>query len=410
MDTTKSVKLVQSASTLPRMKLMERAFAWMLRDLQSGSLQIQFLSGAECVLGEQGDAQIQLKIQRAAFFSKVFSSGSVGLGESYVDGDWDTPDLSALLLLLAKNQQDLGRVRRGFSLLTQQMNRLYHRARRNTLENSQVNIQEHYDLSNAFYQSFLDPTMTYSSAYFSNPEESLEQAQLRKIDRMLDLAGVSAGDSILEIGSGWGALALRAAQRGCRVKTITLSEEQFYYSKALFQASPYADQIEIVLEDYRCQHGQYDAVLSCEMIEAVGREYLESYFEVIQRSLKPGARAVLQAITISDDRYASYSRSCDWIQKHIFPGGHLPSPGAIRGHVADTKELQVIAMYPFGHDYAETLRRWAQAFNASEGEVDALGFDAGFRRKWNYYFSYCEAGFEAELIDVQHVLLERSSR
>ena len=283
MDTTKSVKLVQSASTLPRMKLMERAFAWMLRDLQSGSLQIQFPSGAECVLGEQGDAQIQLKIQRAAFFSKVFSSGSVGLGESYVDGDWDTPDLSALLLLLAKNQQDLGRVRRGFSLLTQQMNRLYHRARRNTLENSQVNIQEHYDLSNAFYQSFLDPTMTYSSAYFSNPEESLEQAQLRKIDRMLDLAGVSAGDSILEIGSGWGALALRAAQRGCRVKTITLSEEQFYYSKALFQASPYADQIEIVLEDYRCQHGQYDAVLSCEMIEAVGREYLESYFEVMFR-------------------------------------------------------------------------------------------------------------------------------
>ncbi|MDQ8206115.1 cyclopropane-fatty-acyl-phospholipid synthase [Coraliomargarita sp. SDUM461003] len=408
MDTTKSVKLVQAASTLPRMKLMERALAWMLRDLQFGSLQIQFPSGAECVLGEQGDAQIQLKIHRAAFFSKVFSSGSVGLGESYVDGDWDTPDLSALLLLLAKNQQDLGRVGRGFSLLTQQMNRLYHRARRNTLEKTQTNIQEHYDLSNDFYQSFLDPTMTYSSAYFQDHTESLEQAQLRKIDRMLDLAGVAAGDSILEIGSGWGALALRAAQRGCHVKTITLSEEQFTYSKELFARAGCADRVGIALEDYRRQQGQYDAVLSCEMIEAVGREYLQSYFQVIRRSLKPGARAVLQAITISDDRYDSYSRSCDWIQKHIFPGGHLPSPGAIRAHVADTKDMQVLGLHLFGRDYAETLRRWAQSFNAAEGDVDALGFDARFRRKWNYYFSYCEAGFDAELIDVQHVVLERS--
>jgi cyclopropane-fatty-acyl-phospholipid synthase len=287
------------------------------------------------------------------------------------------------------------------------MNRLYHRARRNTLEKSKANIQAHYDLSNAFYQTFLDPTMTYSSALFRAPSESLEQAQLNKIDRMLDLAGVGAGDSILEIGSGWGALALRAAQRGCRVKTITLSEAQFDYAKALFKREGVDAQVEIALEDYRIQEGRYDAVVSCEMIEAVGREFLDSYFKVVSRSLKPGARAVIQAITIPDERYESYSRNCDWIQKHIFPGGHLPSPGAIRRHLKNAGEAQLLELHAFGRDYAETLRRWALAFNQAEAKVDALGFDPTFRRKWNYYFSYCEAGFDADLIDVQHAVIEK---
>jgi cyclopropane-fatty-acyl-phospholipid synthase len=308
---------------------------------------------------------------------------------------------------LAKNQKDLGRVRRGFSLLTQQMNRLYHRARRNTLEKSKENIQAHYDLSNDFYRTFLDPTMTYSSALFREPAESLEQAQLNKIDRILDLAGVGEGDHVLEIGSGWGALALRAAQRGSRVKTITLSEEQFAYARDLFDREGVSDRVDIALEDYRIQTGQYDAVLSCEMIEAVGREYLDSYFQIVSQSLKPGARAVIQAITIPDERYESYSSGCDWIQKHIFPGGHLPSPGAIRRHMANAGDASVLVMHRFGHSYAQTLRHWADAFNAAEARVDSLGFDASFRRKWNYYLSYCEAGFEADLIDVQHVVIEK---
>ena len=199
---------------------IERFFAWMLRNLGGGSLQITFPSGAQTIVGDSGFPLFQLKIKNPHFFNKVLSGGSVGFGESYVEGDWDTPDLSGLLLLLAKNQKDLGRVGRGFSIIAKQANRIYHKARRNTLGRSKENIQAHYDLSNDFYQTFLDPSMTYSSALFQSLEESLEQAQFNKIDRMLDLARVGEGDSILEIGSGWGALALRAARRGCRVTSI----------------------------------------------------------------------------------------------------------------------------------------------------------------------------------------------
>ena len=225
---------------------------------------------------------------------------------------------------------------------------------------------------------------------------------------MLDLAGVKAGDEILEIGSGWGALAIRAAQRGARVKTITLSDEQFVLAQERFVDAGVANQVEIKIQDYRTLEGQFDAVLSCEMIEALCKEYLPSYFETIQRSLKPGAKAVIQAITIPDDRYESYSRSCDWIQKHIFPGGHLPSPGAIRDCVENAGDMAIQSMDGFGSDYAETLQRWQREFNTNRAKVHALGFDQRFCRKWNYYFSYCEAGFAAELIDVKHVVLERN--
>ena len=186
-----------------------------------------------------------------------------------------------------------------------------------------------------------------------------------------------------------------------------MSKEQFTYSKDLFEREGVSDCVEIVLEDYRIQTGLYDAVLSCEMIEAVGREYLDSYFQIVSQSLKPKGRAVIQAITIPDERYESYSRSCDWIQKHIFPGGHLPSPSAIREHIVRAGEATEVKMESFGHDYAETLRRWATSFNAAESAVDGLGFDKAFRRKWNYYLSYCEAGFDADLIDVQHVVIEK---
>lgn len=408
MDTTKPVTLVDTSKALP-LRPTERLFAWMLRGLHRGSLRITFPSGAEKILGDKAYPLTEMRIHDGAFFKKVISGGSVGFGESYVDGDWDSPDLSALLGLLARNQKEMGRVQRGFSMLTASANRLYHKARRNTLEKSKQNIQEHYDLSNEFYTTFLDPTMTYSSALFAASNQSLEAAQINKIDRMLDLAGVGPGDRILEIGSGWGALALRAAKRGCQVKTITLSEEQYAYAKALFEREAVSDQIEIVLEDYRLQRGEYDAVLSCEMIEAVGKEYLESYFKIVSQSLKSGGKAVIQAITIPDARYEAYSNSCDWIQKHIFPGGHLPSPGAIHRHVEGSGSARVVEMQGFGRDYAETLRRWASDFNAAEAEVDALGFDSKFRRKWNYYLSYCEAGFDADLIDVQHVVIEKNS-
>ena len=394
----------------PRPNLFERLFLRALGQLKGGCLRIYFPSGACVQLGEADDAPTELLIKDAAFFRKVFAGGSVGLGEAYVAGLWNTSDLSKLLTLLANNHRELGRVQYGFSIVAQKMNQLYHRSRRNTLEQSRENIQEHYDLSNAFYETFLDPTMTYSSALFHSQAETLEQAQWNKIDRILDLAELKAGDHVLEIGSGWGALAQRAAERGCRVKTITLSDEQFHYAKARFEQAGIADKVEIALQDYRTLEGQFDAVFSCEMIEAVGHEYLESYFQIIQQSLKPGARAVIQGITIPDERYERYCRSCDWIQKYIFPGGHLPSPNAIKHNVSQAGDMAVLAMEPFGKDYAETLHRWAVDFNANQAEVNRLGFDAEFCRKWNYYLSYCEAGFAAGLIDVQHVVLQRGAK
>ena len=389
-------------------QLLERLFLRALGDLQGGCLRIYFPSGACVLIGDQTTPLIELLIKDTTFFRKVMSGGSVAFGESYVDGLWETSDLSGLLILLANNQREMGRILYGFSAITKKINQLYHRARRNTLEQSKENIQAHYDLSNAFYETFLDPTMTYSSALFHSKEETLEQAQWNKIDRILDLADLKPGDHVLEIGSGWGALAQRAAERGCTVKTITLSEEQYSYAKSRFKAAGLHDSITIELQDYRTLVGQFDAVVSCEMIEAVGREFLESYFSTIQQSLKPGAKAVIQAITIPDERYERYCNSCDWIQKYIFPGGHLPSPGAIEANVDQAGDMAVLAMEPFGHDYAETLHRWAVDFKAKQSAVNELGFDAQFCRKWNYYFSYCEAGFNAGLIDVQHVVLQRN--
>ncbi|MGJ8639501.1 MAG: class I SAM-dependent methyltransferase [Opitutaceae bacterium] len=409
MDTTRTSVLNSKRQEPVRLRFVERVFVKLLSGIRHGSMRIEFPSGGFVVVGDHSLPLTTLQILDSAFFKRVLSGGSVGFGEAYVDGLWTTGDLSELLKLMARNQANVGRLRKGFSVIARQCNRLYHLARKNTLRKSRENIQSHYDLSNDFYESFLDRTMTYSSAYFESYDEDLEKAQLNKIDRMLDLAGVKAGDSILEIGTGWGALALRAAQRGCSVKTVTLSDEQHLYAGERFEDEGVAEQVDLCIQDYRNVIGQFDAVVSCEMIEAVGKEFLPSYFEKIRDCLKPSGKAVIQAITISDDRYEQYCRSCDWIQKHIFPGGHLPSPGAIRQHVAEAGEMTVERMDAFGHDYAETLRRWAKAFNGSCAKVDQLGFDEAFRRKWNYYLSYCEAGFDTDLIDVQHVVIKKES-
>jgi len=412
METPSAKKLVASSAAtqaaVPRMSVKERVFVRLLRGLKGGALQLIFPSGASVRVGAANDdAPAQLSIVDTRFFKLVLSGGSVGFGEAYVAGYWTTDDLTGLLHLMAQNQQEVGRLRQGFSWFAQRVNQLYHRARRNTLEQSRENIQQHYDLSNDFYATFLDSSMTYSSAYYGGRKLSLEEAQWAKVDRMLDLAEVGAGDSILEIGSGWGALAERAALRGCQVKTITLSQQQLLYAQSRFERAGLNQQIEIALEDYRHVAGEFDAVISCEMIEAVGREYLESYFQVIQQRLKSGGKAVVQAITIPDARYEAYSRGCDWIQKHIFPGGHLPSPAAIKGCVTAAGAMRVVQIDGFAQDYATTLNEWAQRFKQQHAAITKLGFDAEFCRKWNYYLSYCQAGFLTELIDVKHVVLQR---
>ena len=388
-------------------RLLEAIFVHQLSNLQGGCIQFTGPSGRHQLLGEQQFNAIELQVRHADFYAAVFAGGSIAFGEAYQAGQWSTNDLPALLTLIARNQQALGRIRKGLSWLQQRLNRLYHQARKNTLQKSRENIQAHYDLSNDFYQCFLDASMTYSSALFTDKAQSLEAAQMAKIDRILDLAEIPAGGSILEIGTGWGALALRAAERGYRVKTITLSQAQYDYARQSFANAAHSDAIDLQLQDYRTLNGQYDAVVSCEMIEAVGKEYLDSYFEVIAACLKPSAKAVIQAITIPDERYAAYCKQCDWIQKHIFPGGHLPSLGALQRSVTSTARLKWISIAGFGHAYARTLHHWFERFNAASTQVHKLGFNAAFCRKWNYYLAYCEAGFITDLIDVKHLVVQK---
>lgn len=413
METAQSPNLAPQVAhsvdaSTDRAVVSEFIFDRLLRRFRVGRLEVVCPNGRRAEYGQGLGAPAVMQVQDASFFARVMKEGAVGFGDAFVEGLWTSDDLAGVLGVFARNQNGLGWVNRGLSVVHRWANRLYHVRRRNTLSGSRENIEAHYDLSNDFYRVFLDDTMTYSSALFEGDfSVDLETAQQQKIERMLDLADVMPGDRVLEIGSGWGALAIAAGRRGAQVKTITLSKEQHAYATERVDAAGLSEQVEVVIQDYRELSGTYDKVLSCEMIEAVGKEFLPSYFATIQNCLKPGGTAVIQAITIPDERYAAYSRSCDWIQKRVFPGGHLPSPGAIQAMLDLAGDTRLVAVDSFAQDYAETLRRWGQRFNAELDRIAELGFDAAFARMWNYYLAYCEAGFDAGLIDVRHVVLER---
>ena len=283
--------------------------------------------------------------------------------------------------------------------------RIGHWRRRNTLSGSKRNIQEHYDLSNEMFMTFLDKTMTYSCGFFENKKDSLYQAQINKIDKILDKVNLEAGDHLLEIGSGWGALAKRAVRRtGCKVTTITLSERQYTYVKKLIKEEKLEDNINIELMDFRKMEGAYDKIVSVEMIEAIGFDLFNPYFAKIESLMKPGGRAAIQAITYPDENYDIYRKGCDFIQKFIFPGSLLPSVAAMKNSVRLT-EMEVEDLERIGPHYATTLSLWNKNFNENIEDIKELGFDQYFINLWNYYFSYCEAGFANGTIDdVQLVL------
>ncbi|MEU9079928.1 cyclopropane-fatty-acyl-phospholipid synthase family protein [Kitasatospora sp. NPDC048538] len=347
------------------------------------------------------------------FLHRVGESGLIGFGEAYQAGDWDSPDLVALLTALAAAPETL--VPGG----TRWLRRFYVKrppeTELSTSANARRNIGRHYDLSNELFALFLDPTMTYSSALFPTGPgprpvatwEELPAAQHRKIDRLLDLAGVGEGTRLLEIGTGWGELALRAAARGARVVSLTLSEEQLALARHRIAAAGLADRAEVRLCDYRAVEGRYDAVVSVEMIEAVGRPFWPDYFRTLDRVLAPGGRAALQAITMPHERMLASSRTYTWILKYVFPGGLIPSLQAIRETAARHTTLRVTAADAHGPHYAETLRLWRERFHARAEEVAGLGFDEVFRRMWELYLAYSEAGFRTGYLDVHHVLLSR---
>ncbi|MER6401811.1 class I SAM-dependent methyltransferase [Kitasatospora sp. NPDC001603] len=349
-----------------------------------------------------------------AFLHRLGESGLIGFGESYQAGDWDSPDLVALLTALASAPETL--VPAGARWLRRFYVRRPPAAELPTAANARSNVRRHYDLSNDLFALFLDPTMTYSSALFAaGPDrrptatrEELTAAQHRKIDRLLDLADVGPGTRLLEIGTGWGELALRAAARGARVVSLTLSEEQLALARRRIAEAGQQDRAEVRLCDYRTAEGEYDAVVSVEMIEAVGRPFWPDYFTVLDRVLAPGGRVALQAITMPHDRMLAGSRSHTWILKYVFPGGRIPSVRAMTETAARHTRLRVTGTDAFGPHYAETLRLWRERFCERPEEVESLGFDEVFRRMWELYLAYSEAGFRTGYLDVHQLLLTRA--
>ncbi|MGN6250444.1 MAG: class I SAM-dependent methyltransferase [Marmoricola sp.] len=342
-----------------------------------------------------------------AFAARVGRDGLIGFGESYMAGDWDAPDLAAFLTELCRELTTL------VPPWMQHLRALYvarHPAtEKNTLRQSRGNIARHYDLSNDMFAAFLDETMTYSSAYWTDlgAPEDLADAQRRKIDRLLDAAHVGEGTRVLEIGTGWGELALRAAARGAQVHTVTLSVEQRELAQQRIAAAGLSDRVTVELCDYRNVTGQFDAVVSVEMIEAVGYEYLPSYFAKIDEVLAPGGTAAIQAITMAHDRMLTTRDTYTWIHKYIFPGGFLPSVELVDQVLREHTTLRVGEQFHLGHHYARTLRAWDERFASAHERIAELGFDDVFERMWHFYLCYSEAGFAADYIDVQQITFTR---
>jgi cyclopropane-fatty-acyl-phospholipid synthase len=380
-----------------------------LSRLPQGEIKLTTPDGLDYQFGKGGDSPaIQLSIKEFQFFRRVMFSGDIGFGEAYTDGDWTTSDLPRLLTLLAENESIMDDRSIVSSLIGRLVNYLRHLQRPNTVRGSARNIKEHYDLSNEFFATFLDQSMTYSCARFLSREETLEQAQRNKLQAIVAKTGISAGDHVLEIGCGWGSFAIEAAQQtGCRVTGITVSKEQLEFAQQRVQEAGLEDRIDLKFCDYRHIEGQYSKIVSIEMLEAVGHAGLQPFFAACDKALKPGGSAMIQVITIPDRKYNAYRYSCDWIRKHIFPGGHVPSVGALTKAMAGGSTLHLDNLEQHGHDYAETLDRWRQTLLARRQEILELGYDEAFLRKWEYYFAYCQAGFTANIIDLAQMVLTK---
>ncbi|MGD8119589.1 class I SAM-dependent methyltransferase [Vibrio sp. TRT 2004] len=357
---------------------------------------------------KEGQPSAIIEVKNPAFYARLLKGGSIAAGEAYMDGWWDSPNLTQLMELMALNLSALDSIESRSSLLSKLTYQVSHWLNRNTVANSAKNIEAHYDLSNDLYQTFLDPRMLYSSAVFNDDSDSLEHAQINKMERLCQQLKLTANDSVIEIGTGWGAMAIYMAQTyGCHVTTTTISEQQYQYAKQAIEAKGLTDRITLLKKDYRLLEGEFDKLVSIEMIEAVGKQFLTSYIQKCQSLLKPGGLMAIQAITIADQRYDYYSNNVDFIQKYIFPGGFLPSITALTQATTKHSDLVLRDLFDIGQDYARTLSHWYERFNAAQEQVYKLGFDERFIRMWNYYFCYCEGGFRAKSISTVHMTFQR---
>ena len=406
-DTSSTMRAVRPAGSILERAAWRAALAMASR-IRIGRLTVVTPEGRRMVFGDPTSPRTaEIRVHDRAAALRLIAHGETGAGESYVDGLWSSPDLAALLSLAALNREALDLSRGPLHALTRIPKVVRHRLRRNTVSGSRRNIEAHYDLSNELYQLFLDETMTYSSAVFESPEQSLADAQRNKYRLIAERAGLTRGMHVLEIGSGWGGFALYAAgELGCRVTTVTVSSAQHELGTKRIRAAGLDHLVDVQLRDYRAIEGQFDAIVSIEMLEAVGAEFYEAYFAACDRALKPGGRMSLQTIAFPDVAYEPQLRGANWIQLYIFPGGLLPSLAEIERSLHRTR-LLVTSVTDIAASYVPTLRAWRTRFLAQADAVRALGFDERFIRKWEYYLAISEAGFATGLTQDYQIVLEK---
>lgn len=381
-----------------------------LSQLREGTLIVREGHNRSLTLGD-GDRRFpeaELVVHHQSTWRDLLTGGSVGAAEAYIAGDWSTPDLTSLLRFFTRNIDLMNRFEDRFSWVTKPALKGLHWLNRNTKEGSRKNISAHYDLGNDLFEAFLDPTMMYSSAIYPNSEASLDQAATHKLDTICRKLDLRPGDEVVEIGTGWGGFAIHAAKHfGCRVTTTTISREQLELARQRVQSEGLEDRITLLFDDYRDLEGQFDKLVSIEMIEAVGPEFLDSYFSQISRLLKPTGIALVQAITIPEQRYDRALKNVDFIQRFIFPGSFIPSFGAILGSVRAGSDMVMTHSEDIGFHYARTLRDWCERFLANRESLGKAGYDQAFQRLWQFYFAYCEAGFSERAIGVSQIVFAK---
>jgi len=384
-----------------------------LSRMDRGTLNLTLHDGETLFIGDGKGISANITVKNEEFYKRCILFGDIGFGEAYVDGLWDTDNITNVIKWVLLNIENApgvsGSKTQSIALnILKVFNKIYHFKRSNTLKGSRKNISEHYDLNNDFFASFLDPSMTYSSAYFYKDGLSLEEAQYAKYERLCRQLRLKATDHVLEIGSGWGSNAIYMARNyGCKVTSITISEEQWKLASKRVAEAGLEGRVEILLKDYRELEGSYDKIVSVEMLEAVGDKFLDTYFRQVNNLLKKEGIVAIQVITSPDSRYESLKNSVDWIQKHIFPGSLLPSVAAINNAINRTSDLTLVDLKDLGLHYATTLKIWFDQFNANLAKAKKLGFNDIFVRKWNYYLCYCEAAFAMRNINVMHLVYTR---
>ena len=408
----KSPSLVSKTSRLSTYNLtsmwLRRGVMRQLNQLKNGLL-VLVENGERHQFGDRHATLIgEVQINDPSVWGMIASNGSIGAGEAFIHGYWSSPDLTKVIRVLVSNLHVLDAMEGGLASLGRPLIRGLHWVNRNTRKGSQKNIAAHYDLGNEMFEQFLDPTMMYSAAQFLSADDTLEQAQLNKLQRICQKLDLKPEDHLLEIGTGWGSMAIFAAQHyGCTVTTTTLSKEQFDYTQARVQALGLQAQVTLLLEDYRDLTGQYDKLVSIEMIEAVGHHFLPSYFKQCSHLLKSNGLMLLQAITIRDQRYEQAKNSVDFIQRYIFPGGALPSVQKMLEIVGRDTDMNLMHMEDFGLHYAKTLRVWHENFRRAHGRLTEMGYDEYFLRLWEFYLCYCEGGFLERSIGTAQLLLAK---